>query len=152
MPQIGAEALDFTLQDQHGKSITLSSLIGQKMVVLFFYPRDYSGGCTLEVCAFRDQYEVFHEAGAEVIGISSDSVASHASFARHLKVPFTLLSDPGGKVRTLWNVPASMGVLPGRVTYLIDQQGIVQHIFDSQINVFGHVQEALAVLNRLSAM
>lgn len=146
MPNIGAQAPDFTLLNQHNEPVTLSHLIGQKMIVLFFYPKDHSAGCTLEVCAFRDHYEIFHQAGAEVIGISSDSVASHAAFARRLKVPFTLLSDPGGKVRQLWDVPRSFIFLQGRVTYVINKQGFIQHMFNSQMNLFGHVHEALAVL------
>src|SRR5262249_13241776 len=106
-------------------------------------------GCTAEACAFRDSYEVFADAGAEVIGISSDSVGKHAAFADHHKLPFTLLSDKGGAVRKSYGVPAALGVLPGRVTYVIDRAGTVRHIFNSMINIGGHIDDALTVVKRL---
>jgi thioredoxin-dependent peroxiredoxin len=119
-------------------------------VVVYFYPKDDTPGCTRESCAFRDQFSDFSDAGAEVIGISSDSVASHKKFAEKHRLPFTLLSDPGGSVRKAFGVPSSLGVLPGRVTYVIDKKGVVRHAFNSQLNPAKHVEEALAVLASLS--
>src|SRR5215470_17739362 len=119
--QAGDKAPDFTLPSQSGEPVRLSDRLGERVVVLYFYPKDETAGCTREACAFRDSYEVFAEAGAEVIGISSDSVESHAGFAGHHKLPFTLLSDKGGRVRKSYGVPATLGLLPGRVTYVIDR-------------------------------
>ena len=147
--QAGTPAPDFTLPDQHGRSITLSSFRGQKNVVVYFYPKDDTPGCTTESCSFRDQYTAFTDAGAEVIGISSDSEASHKLFAEKHRLPFSLLADRGGKVRKAFGVPATLGVLPGRVTYVIDKQGIIRHAFNSQLNAAKHVDEALQVLRTL---
>ena len=107
--QPGDKAPDFTLPAQGGAPVRLSDRLGERVVVLYFYPKDDTPGCTKEACAFRDSYEVFTDAGAEVIGISSDSVDSHAAFAGHHKLPFTLLSDEGGKVRKKYGVPSSLG-------------------------------------------
>jgi thioredoxin-dependent peroxiredoxin len=119
--------------------------------VLYFYPRDNTPGCTAEACAFRDSHEVFSEAGAEVIGVSSDSADRHAAFAGRHDLPFTLLSDAGGRVRKTYGVPAVLGVLPGRVTYVIDRQGTVRHVFNSMTNIGQHVGDALTVVRRLQA-
>jgi thioredoxin-dependent peroxiredoxin len=145
---VGTKAPDFTLNDQHGKPVSLADFRGQKSVVVYFYPKDDTPGCTAEACSFRDQFTEFSDAGAEVIGISSDSEASHKKFAEKHKLPFTLLSDRGGKVRTAFGVPATFGLLPGRVTFVIDKEGVVRHAFNSQINATKHVAESLAVLNR----
>ena len=123
--------------------------MGRKPVVLFFYPKDDTPGCTKEVCAFRDDHEEFGRLDAEVIGISSDSVESHRSFAENHDLPFTLLSDEGGKVRQLYGVPNTLGLFPGRVTYVIDREGVVRHIFSSQLAASRHVQEALEALRAI---
>ncbi len=141
--QVGDTAPDFTLTSQNGQSVTLKDFLGQKCVVLYFYPKDDTPGCTAESCAFRDSYEDFKNAGAEVIGVSGDSSESHAQFANKYKLPFILLSDAGNKLRKLYGVPSTLGLLPGRVTYIIDKQGIVQYIFNSQLNFKGHVEESL---------
>jgi peroxiredoxin Q/BCP len=124
---------------------------GKKVVVLYFYPKDDTPGCTAESCAFRNQYEVFKTAGAEVIGISGDSRESHQRFATKYNLPFTLLSDPGDQVRKQYGATTAFGFIPGRVTYIIDQNGIVQYVFDSMLNFNGHVQESLKKLKQLSA-
>jgi len=146
---VGDRAPDFTLPDQSGKPIRLSDLLSEQAVVLYFYPKDETQGCTAEACSFRDSYEVFKEAGAEVVGVSSDSVESHESFAEHHRLPFILLSDEGGALRKLYGVPTTMGMFPGRVTYIIDRQGIVRHIFSSQIQFNRHVIEALDTIQAM---
>ena len=144
--KVGDAAPDFTLPNQSGEMVSLKDFIGKKSVVLFFYPKDFSRGCTSEVCAFRDSYEVFKDARAEVLGVSSQSMSSHERFVMTFKLPFMLLSDEDGKVRKLYGVPSTLGVLPGRVTYVIDKQGIVRHIFNSQFNPEKHIEEALQAL------
>jgi thioredoxin-dependent peroxiredoxin len=147
--QVGDKAPDFTLPSQAGEPVRLADRLGERVVVLYFYPKDETRGCTAEACAFRDSHEVFTEAGAEVIGVSSDSVDRHAAFAGHHQLPFTLLADAGGQVRKLYGVPAVLGVVPGRVTYVIDRDGIVRHVFNSMTNIGGHVGEALDVVRKL---
>lgn len=142
----GDPAPDFELPDAAGKSVRLSDFAGKRPVVLYFYPKDETPGCTAEACAFRDSHEAFRETGAEVIGVSSDSEESHRKFAERHRLPFTLLSDHGGKVRKLYGVPPTMGLLPGRVTCVIDKKGVVRHVFDSQFNPKKHVSEALRIL------
>lgn len=149
--KVGDPAPDFTLSSQSGTPISLKDFLGKKCVVVYFYPKDDTPGCTKESCAFRDQYEVFNSAGAEVIGISADSPESHQRFAAKYQLPFSLLSDSGNQVRKLYGVPASFGLLPGRVTYVIDQQGIVQNVFNSQFNFKGHIEESLKIIQQLEA-
>jgi peroxiredoxin Q/BCP len=147
--RIGGLAPDFELPSPTGETIRLSDFRGQSDVVLFFYPKANSPACTMEACAFRDSYEAFREAGAEVIGISSDPADSHRRFADRFRLPFILVSDTDGAVRSLYGVPRTLGLFPGRVTYLIDREGIVRHIFSSQLQPKRHVAEALEVLARL---
>ena len=147
---VGSRAPNFALPSQSGEMVSLGDFFGEKPVILFFYPKDDTPGCTKEVCAFRDSFEELSNLDAEVIGISSDSVESHKGFAERHKLPFTLLSDEGGKVRRLYGVPNSFGLFPGRVTYVIDREGVVRHIFSSQIEVEQHVEEALKTLESIS--
>ena len=149
--QAGSKAPDFTLPSQSGAPVRLQDRLGERVIVLYFYPRDDTRGCTAEACAFRDSYEVFADAGADVIGISSDSVDRHAAFAGKHQLPFTLLSDEGGQVRKRYGVPAVLGVLPGRVTYVIDRQGTVRHVFSSMTNIGQHVSDALETVRQLQA-
>jgi peroxiredoxin Q/BCP len=144
----GDLAPDFTLPKQDGSSVRLKDLLGKGAVVLYFYPKDDTPGCTVEACSFRDAYEDFKEAGAEVVGISSDSADAHRAFADKHRLPFTLVADEGGKVRKLYGVPSTFGILPGRVTYVIDREGVVRHVFNSQLNPAKHVREALEVLKK----
>lgn len=148
--KVGDKAPDFTLKSGSGQTVSLSDFKGKKSVVVFFYPKDETSVCTKEACAFRDQFQVFKELGAEVIGVSSDSEASHKGFAEHHKLPYTLLSDEGGKLRKTYGVPSTMGIIPGRVTYVIDKDGIVKHIFNSQTEGEKHVTEAIATLKKIS--
>jgi thioredoxin-dependent peroxiredoxin len=147
--KVGDKAPDFELPSQIGDNVMLSEFFGKKNIVLYFYPKDESPGCTRQACSFRDNYEVLTNLGAEVIGISAQSVESHKSFATHHGLPFILLSDRNNKVRQLYGVPSTMGLLPGRVTYIIDKSGIVRHIFSSQTKAQKHVEEATRVLKEL---
>ena len=147
--KVGDAAPDFALPSQTGEPVNLKDLVGSKEIVLYFYPKDDSSGCTAEACAFRDSYEVFKERGAEVVGVSSDSVDSHKGFASRNNLPFILLSDEDGKVRKLYGASSRFGLLPGRVTYIIDRRGIVRHIFSSQLNPKKHIDEALETLERI---
>ena len=149
MIDVGDTAPDFRLPALRGGELALSDFRGKKNVVLFFYPKDDSPGCTVEACTFRDAYEEFVEAGAEVIGISSDSLDKHASFAKRHGLPMQLVSDRGGKVREQYGVKSTLGLIPGRETFIIDKQGVVRHVFRSQIRVKNHVAESLAVLQTL---
>jgi peroxiredoxin Q/BCP len=147
--RVGDHAPDFELPSSTGGNVRLSDFRGKSEVVLFFYPKDNSPACTVEACTFRDGYEAFREAGAEVIGISSDSDESHRRFAERFRLPFVLVSDADGALRARCGVPRTLGLFPGRVTYLIDRDGIVRHIFSSQLQPRRHVAEALGVLERL---
>lgn len=148
--KVGDNAPDFALKDQNGKTVALKELKGKKNLVIYFYPKDETPGCTAEACSFRDQYEDFREADAEVIGISQDSVDSHKNFSANRKLPFILLSDPDNVVRKSYGVPSSfLGLMPGRVTYVIDKKGVVKHVFNSQIQAKKHVSEALGILKSL---
>jgi thioredoxin-dependent peroxiredoxin len=146
---VGSKAPDFTLPSQSGEMVNLGDFLGHKPVVLFFYPKDDTPGCTKQARAFRDGYEEFGRLDAEVIGISSDSVKSHRGFAEKHFLPFPLLSDEGGKVRKLYGVPSTFGLFPGRVTYVIDAKGTVSHVFASQLGVEKHVEEARAALGSM---
>ncbi len=148
--KVGDTAPDFTLTSQNGSMVSLQDFRGQKVVVLYFYPKDDTPGCTAESCAFRDQYEVFKTAGAEVIGVSGDSNESHQRFAAKHNLPFILLSDKGNQVRKLYGATTAFGFIPGRVTYVINQQGVVQYVFDSMLNFKGHVEEALKTSQQLT--
>lgn len=148
-PQLGDKAPDFTLSTQTGEQVSLSDYLGKQAVVLYFYPKDNTSGCTAEACAFRDSYEVFTDAGATVIGVSSDSVASHEGFAQRHNLPFVLVADTGGEVRKSYGVKAALGIIPGRVTYVIDRDGIVRHVFSSMGNIGAHVDGALKVVQGL---
>ena len=149
--QAGDTMPSFELPDANGALVRSQDLLGKGPVVVYFYPKDDTPGCKAEACAFRDQYEVFKDAGAEVVGISSDSSSSHGQFARKYSLPFVLLSDSGNRARKAFGVPRTLGVLPGRVTYVVDSSGKVQHVFNSQIAATRHVDEALAVVKRLAA-
>ena len=146
--QVGDQAPDFILLNQAGVPASLGDFLGKQHIVLYFYPRDNTAVCTEEACAFRDSYEVIKGVGAEVIGISSDSVESHQQFAKEHRLPFILLSDEEGTIRKRYGVPTAFG-LPGRVTYIIDGQGIVRHMFFSQYTSRKHVDVAIETLQSI---
>lgn len=149
--KVGDQVPEISLPNAKGEIVNLRDFQGKKAVVLFFYPKSESPGCTIEACAFRDAYSVFQELGAEVIGISDDSVAAQARFTTNQNLPFLVLSDKGNQARQAFGVPGALfGFLPGRVTYVIDQSGTVRHIFDSMLNFKAHVDESLAILKGLN--
>ncbi|CAI9766610.1 unnamed protein product [Fraxinus pennsylvanica] len=136
----------FTLKDQDGRNISLSNFKG-KPVVVYFYPSDETPGCTKQACAFRDSYEKFKKFGADVVGISGDDTASLKAFAKKHRLPFTLLSDEGNKVRKEWGVPGDLfGALPGRQTYVLDKSGVVRLVYNNQFQPEKHIDETLKFL------
>ena len=148
--KVGDKIPSFTAKDTNGTIFESNSIIGKKPVVIYFYPKDDTLGCTAQACSFRDQYEDFTDLGAEVIGVSSDTVDSHQKFAKHYKLPFTLLSDSNKKLRTLFGVPSGLfGLIPGRVTYVADANGIIKLIFDNSLMATKHIPKALASIKKL---
>lgn len=147
--KVGDPAPRFVAQAHDGSTVRLTDFLGHQAVVVFFYPQDNTPVCTAEACAFRDAYEDFVRAGAAVIGISGDTLASHESFASERKLPFLLVSDADGSLRRDFAVPRTLGIFPGRVTYVIDKAGIVRHIFNAPLAAGQHVREALKVVEAL---
>jgi len=147
---VGDMAPDFELKDKDGNLVKLSSFRGEKSVVVYFYPKDGTPGCTAQACSFRDSYQDFTDAGAEVIGISGDGSGSHAGFAENHRLPFILLSDLTNKVRKSYGAYDLLGLIPGRVTYVIDKQGKVIHKFDSQLSPTKHIKESLEAIKKAS--
>jgi len=149
--QIGEKAPLFTLPDQDGKLVHLQDYIGKCPLVVFFYPADFSRNCTREVCAFRDNYELFQAAGAEVIGISRGTQDSHQSFHARFYLPYILLNDADDTVRRLWGVPKAFGILTGRVTYVLDYKGIVRNRYAAQTDINGHIKMVQHTLKQIAA-
>jgi peroxiredoxin Q/BCP len=148
--KIGDPCPSFELADQHGNNINSDQLIGKQKLVIFFYPKDETPGCTKEACSFRDSYEDFLSLDCQVIGISSDSVESHKHFAERHNFQYILLADTNKKVRQAFQVPGNLfGILPGRVTYIVDKEGIIRGIHNSQLNPTSHINEALALVKAL---
>ncbi len=147
MPELraGDRAPEFSLQSQSGDVVKLSDYIGKKNVVLYFYPKDFTSGCTAEARAFRESYQEFNDSQTEVIGVSSDSVETHKRFSEHCSLPFNLLSDASKHVRELYGVSSTFG-LSGRVTFVIDKEGVIRHVFSSQLRPTKHIREALGAL------
>jgi thioredoxin-dependent peroxiredoxin len=144
--QIGDKLPSFKLLNQDGVEVDIAKYIGKPMVI-YFYPKDNTHGCTREACMFRDEHHRFVDAGVRVLGISGDSVKSHSDFKAKYKLPFDLLSDTGGSVRKLFGVPDDLfGLIPGRVTYIIDNNGFVLHMFNSQLDFSRHIDESLKIL------
>ena len=148
MLKIGDSAPDFSAQTTNGEPVSLSALRGRP-VVIYFFPKAFTMGCTIETRQFRDNYAEIRKMGAEVIGISADTTDSHRRFSERFRLPFVLLADVDGAVRARYGVPRTLGIFPGRVTYLIDRDGIVRHIFSSQFQPWRHVTEAIRILEEL---
>ena len=150
MIQIGDKCPDFQLPDANGKMIQISEFIGKKKLVIYFYPKDDTPGCTKEACSFRESYEDFKDYDCEVIGISSDDEQKHAAFASRHQLPFILLADKDKVARKLFGVPGNLfGLIPGRVTYIIGIDGIVKGVYNSQTNPLGHIEKALELVKGL---
>jgi peroxiredoxin Q/BCP len=147
---VGDPAPDFELKTPTGQTVRLSDFRDESAVVLFFFPKAETPACTMEACSFRDSYEAFKDAGAEVIGISSDSPRSLDRFATRNRLTFFLVSDPGGAVRSRYRIARTFGLFPGRVTFVIDREGIIRHTFSSQFQPWKHVGEALQVLGSIA--
>ncbi len=139
----------FTATDQNGDKFDISEFLGKKPLVIYFYPKDFTPGCTKEACSFRDRYEDFQELGAEVIGISGDNESSHKRFAKKYNLPFTLLSDKNGQLRKLFGVKKNLlGLLSGRETFIFDADGKLVLRFNS-LNAEPHIRKALKTLKQL---
>ena len=147
---VGDSVPVFSLRDQNDSLFNIGDFIGKKILVIYFYPKDESSGCTKEACAFRDQYAAFLKAGAMIVGINSGTVESHRRFIEHHQLPFTLLSDPGNKVLKLFGVKDKF-FITGRETFIIDKNGKVVFTFDSFMNGSAHEKEALAFLNKMGS-
>lgn len=146
MLKVGDTIPEFTATDANGNQFNSHSIIGKKWIVVYFYPKDDTPGCTAEACSFRDQYQDFKDLDAEIIGISSDDVNSHQKFIQKYNLPFLLLSDYDKKIRTLFGVPNNLlGLIPGRITYVIDKKGVIRYVFDSLMGKI-HVSKALSFL------
>lgn len=152
MLETGSLAPEFILPDQEGNLHSLSDLLKQGALILYFYPKDDTPGCTAEACAFRDQYEDFLDAGARVVGVSSDGGDSHLKFARKYKLPFLLLSDEDGSVAKKYGVKKTLGLLPGRETFVISKEGQIAYCFRSQFNAKAHVSKTIEVVSSLSSI
>ncbi len=144
--EIGDEIPSFELLDQHGERFNLDDYKGKTAMVIYFYPKDDTPGCTKEACSFRDNFDAFKDLDVKIIGISSDNVNSHKAFAEKYDLPFTLLADTENKVRQLFGVPSVLGLIPGRVTYVVDNKGVVIHVYDKLRGAEKHIQEALKAL------
>ena len=141
--EIGDIMPNFKAKNQKGEEFDSSTVIGKKPAVIYFYPKDFTPGCTKEACNFRDSYQDFQDAGAEVIGISGDSEQSHQKFAKKYQLPFILLSDASGKIRKKLGVKKSLlGLIPGRETLVIDAKGVVQMKFNN-LDASRHMKKAL---------
>lgn len=146
--EIGNQVPSFSLPDQNDILFNVKDYIGKPMVI-YFYPKDDTPGCTKQACKFRDDFESFTDLGALVIGISADSVASHKKFEEQYNLPFILLSDTKNEVRQLFGVPKNLFLIPGRVTYVIDKNGIIQYVFNSQLSTDKHIENALKKLKEI---
>jgi len=147
---VGDRIPSFTLPSQDGNLVRIEDLLGKGPVVIYFYPKDDTPGCTAEACGFRDQYEAFREAGAEVVGISADASDVHRGFARRHSLPFVLLSDRDNEIRKRFGVSRHAGLIPGRETFIVDRNGVVVHHFRSLFDAMGHVRQAREIVEELS--
>ncbi|GAB3711589.1 peroxiredoxin [Flavobacterium koreense] len=147
--KIGDKLPSFSAKDTNGNIFNSQDYIGKQPLVIYFYPKDDTPGCTAQACSFRDNYQEFKDLGAEVIGISADTVTSHLKFKSKFNLPFILLSDNDKKVRKLFGVQNSLFIIPGRETFVIDKQGVVIMVFNSMSSEI-HITKALKVLKKLT--
>lgn len=149
--QVGQQAPDFTAEAHTGEKVSLSDYRGRQAVVLYFYPRDNTSVCTAQACSFRDSYEDFAKDGAVVIGVSGDSLERHREFAKSKQLPYLLISDTDGSLRRKYGVPNMLGLIPRRVTYVIDRDGVVRHVFEAMFSSTPHIESARQVVRELAA-
>lgn len=148
--RVGDKCPVFEARDQHGQLVQSSEFIGKKNLIVFFYPKDNTSGCTAEVCSFRDSYEDFLSLDTEVIGISSDSEKSHNNFASKHNLNFHILADKGGKIRKQFGVKGKFfGLIPGRVTYIMDKEGMVKNIFENLFEAELHIKNAKEFISKI---
>ena len=146
--KVGDKIPSFTLLDQSGQTFDIDQYIGETAMVIYFYPKDDTPGCTKEACSFRDSYESFTDKNIKVVGISSDDVESHRNFAAKYNLPFTLLADTNSEVRNMFGVSANMfGLIPGRVTYVIDKKGEIIFMYDNQLKAAKHIEESIKAID-----
>ena len=146
--KVGDKAPDFSLMDEQGKPVSLKDYIGKNIVVLYFYPKDFTSGCTTEACSFRDNYQPYREKGAVVIGVSLDTVESHKKFSERYNLPFSILSDHGKETAKAYGVLGTGGLFAKRVTFIIDKNGTIAHIFP-KVDVTKHSEEVLKAIDEL---
>jgi len=146
--EIGDQVPNFSLKDQNNKTFNIADNIGKPMVV-YFYPKDDTPGCTKQACKFRDEFEKFTDLGTLVIGVSADNIESHKKFEEKYNLPFILLADTENEVRSLFGVPKNLFLIPGRVTYVIDKRGVIQYIFNSQLGIEKHIGNSLQKLKEI---
>ena len=146
----GARAPHFSLQTADGGLLRSTEYLGQQPVVIYFYPKDDTLGCTIESCAFRDAHGAFVAGGAAVIGISADPVPAHRAFRDKYRLPFILASDPDRGTSRAYGVPEGPFGLPGRATFVIDRHGVVRDAFSSRLRVKTHVRRALQLVRHLA--
>jgi peroxiredoxin Q/BCP len=149
LPKVGEPAPRFRLRSDTGDYVSLGDFLGKTSLVIYFYPKDYSAGCTRKARSFRDSYSAFRQLGAEVVGISPADVTSHEKFVKDEKLPFRLLSDLDGLVRKAYGVKPTLALIPGRATFVVDKNGIIRHVYSSQTHPSRHVEEALKALRSL---
>ncbi len=150
MLSVHSSAPIFDFVNQHGEKIHLKDIIGKKMIVIYFYPKDFTPGCTAQACSFRDAYEDLVDLGAEVIGVSADSKESHAHFSAQYSLPFHLVSDNDGRIRRLYDVPTGIiGMLFSRITYIIDLSGKIAWAYKGNLLPASHIAEAKKVLKKI---
>ncbi len=146
---VGSDAPDFEVFSHEGSEVCLSELLQTGPVVLFFYPKDFTTGCTSQACSFRDAHDDFSNLGTTIVGISSDSNESHQKFARKYDLPFYLVSDEKKILHKKYQVGKSWGILPERVTFVIDTDRTIKNIFDSAVYVNKHSKNALQKVRHL---
>ncbi len=142
--KVGDRAPEFSAVSSDGVAVRLADYLGQRGLVLFFYPKDGTPVCTKEACSFRDSYEQFTKAGFEVVGVSSDGPESHQAFKTRYNLPFPLISDADGSLRIAYGVSKKLGLVPERVTFVIDKEGIIRLVFSALFASDEHVRQALA--------